>query len=187
MGLLAGQVHCLSATTPREIRSTKPEVRNKLEARSPNHRKPRVDCSGTATRGRARLPLRVSQLGFRYSFELRTSDSELAGRLGAAPSGLGFGDPAARAGARPRKVVRLPGIAPGRAVRRTSVAGSHSAVKSQPRKLKGPGARLCIRSLPAGPISAKTGHLLVIYEIPTRGFMADVSVFMGTPPPKPLD
>jgi len=28
---------------------------------------------------------------------------------------------------------------------------------------------------------------LVIYSIPTRGFTAAVSVFRGTPPPKPLD
>jgi len=27
----------------------------------------------------------------------------------------------------------------------------------------------------------------VIYQIPTRGFTAAVSVFMGTPPPKPLN
>jgi hypothetical protein len=28
---------------------------------------------------------------------------------------------------------------------------------------------------------------LVIYSIPTRGFTAAVSVFRGTPPPKPLE
>jgi hypothetical protein len=28
---------------------------------------------------------------------------------------------------------------------------------------------------------------LVIYSIPTRGFTAALSVFRGTPPPKPLD
>jgi hypothetical protein len=28
---------------------------------------------------------------------------------------------------------------------------------------------------------------LVIYSIPTRGFTAAVSVFRGTPPPKPLN
>jgi len=39
-----------------------------------------------------------------------------------------------------------------------------------------------------GPaISTKNKHLLAIYSIPTRGFTAAVSVFRGTPPPKPFD
>ena len=42
-------------------------------------------------------------------------------------------------------------------------------------------------ALPARAISTKNKHLLAIYSIPTRGFTADVSVFRGTPPPKPLD
>jgi len=41
--------------------------------------------------------------------------------------------------------------------------------------------------LPARAISTKNKHLLVIYSIPTRGFTAAVSVFRGTPPPKPLN
>ena len=41
-------------------------------------------------------------------------------------------------------------------------------------------------ALPAHAISTKNKHLLVIYSIPTRGFTAAVSVFWGTPPPKPL-
>ena len=40
--------------------------------------------------------------------------------------------------------------------------------------------------IPARAISTKNKHLLVIYSIPTRGFTAVVSVFGGTPPPKPL-
>jgi hypothetical protein len=40
--------------------------------------------------------------------------------------------------------------------------------------------------LPARAISTKNKHLLVIYSIPARGFTAAVSVFRGTPPPKPL-
>ena len=76
------------------------------------------------------------------------------------------------------KLVRLPGIAPGHAPWR----GAILAVKSQPRKLKGPEASL----LPARAISTKNKHLLVIYSIPARGFTAAVSVFRGTPPPKPL-
>ena len=41
--------------------------------------------------------------------------------------------------------------------------------------------------LPAHAISTKNKHLLMIYSIPTRGFTAAVSVFRGTPPPKPLN
>jgi hypothetical protein len=41
--------------------------------------------------------------------------------------------------------------------------------------------------LPAHAISTKNKHLLVIYSIPARGFTAAVSVFGGTPPPKPLN
>ena len=41
-------------------------------------------------------------------------------------------------------------------------------------------------ALPAHAISTKNKHLLAIYSIPARGFTAAVSVFMGTPPPKPL-
>jgi hypothetical protein len=43
------------------------------------------------------------------------------------------------------------------------------------------------KDLPARAISIKNKHLLVIYSIPTRGFTAAVSVFRGTPPPKPLN
>ena len=42
------------------------------------------------------------------------------------------------------------------------------------------------KDLPARDISTKNKHLLAIYSIPTRGFTAAVSVFRGTPPPKPL-
>ena len=87
------------------------------------------------------------------------------------------------------KLVRLPGIAPGRAPWRRR----HSAVKPQPRKLKGPGAFIALpahaMAEPLGwaPPSTKNKHLLVIYSIPTRGFTAAVSVFRGTPPTKPLN
>jgi hypothetical protein len=43
------------------------------------------------------------------------------------------------------------------------------------------------KDLPARAVSIKNKHLLVIYAIPTRGFTAAVSVFRGTPPPKPLN
>ena len=42
------------------------------------------------------------------------------------------------------------------------------------------------KDLPARAISIKNKHLLVVYATPTRGFTAAVSVFMGTPPAKPL-
>ena len=74
--------------------------------------------------------------------------------------------------------MRLPGIAPGLPPWR----GGILAVKSQPRKLEGPEAF----ALPAHAISIKNKHLLAIYSIPARGFTAAVSVFRGTPPPKPL-
>jgi hypothetical protein len=44
-----------------------------------------------------------------------------------------------------------------------------------------------VLALPAHAISTKNKHLLAIYSIPTRGFTAAVSVFRGTPPPKPLE
>ena len=75
-------------------------------------------------------------------------------------------------------MVRLPGVAPGLPPWR----GGILLFRSQPRKLKGPGAFM----LPAHAISTKNKHLLVIYSIPTRGFTAAVSVFRGTPPAKPL-
>src|SRR6266705_4054843 len=56
-----------------------------------------------------------------------------------------------------------------------------STLNSQPER-KGPEAFV----LPAHAISIKNKHLLVIYSIPARGFTAAVSVFRGTPPPKPL-
>ena len=81
----------------------------------------------------------------------------LAGRLGAAPSTLGFGDPVAHAG--PRPVIR--------SKTESKRAGS-------------------VNAPPARAISTKNKHLLVIYKIPTRGFTAVVLVFRGTPPAKPL-
>ena len=42
------------------------------------------------------------------------------------------------------------------------------------------------KDLPAHAISIKSKHLLVVSSTPTRGFTAAVSVFMGTPPAKPL-
>lgn len=103
----------------------------------------------------------------------------VARRLGAAPSPLGFGGPAAQAGA--RRVES--GAAAGNRTRIVSLARGHSAVEPQPpEKLWAGDAELRPR-----PVTTKNRHLLVIYAIPTRGFMADVSVFRGTPPAKPLN
>jgi hypothetical protein len=65
----------------------------------------------------------------------------------------------------------------------------HNGGRRRGPKLKGPGARRFVavrKDLPARAISIKNKHLLVIYSIPARGFTAAVSVFRGTPPPKPL-
>ena len=92
----------------------------------------------------------------------------MAGRLGAAPSKLSFGDSVAQAGARP--IGNWCGPSAGQSRR------------PQAPKVKGPEAF----ALPAHAISIKNKHLLAIYSIPARGFTAAVSVFRGTPPPKPL-
>jgi hypothetical protein len=75
-------------------------------------------------------------------------------------------------------LVRLPVIAPGQAPwQRAILLLNHN------REIKRAGSVL----LPAHAISIKNKHLLVIYSIPARGFTAVVSVFIGTPPPKPLN
>lgn len=83
------------------------------------------------------------------------------------------------------KLVRLPGIAPGHAPwQRAILPLNHN------REIKR--AESCVslvavrKDLPAHAISIKNKHLLVIYSIPARGFTAAVSVYWGTPPPKPL-
>jgi hypothetical protein len=73
-------------------------------------------------------------------------------------------------------LVRLPGIAPGRAPWQGAIL-----LLNHNRESKRAGSFV----LPARAISIKNKHLLVIYSIPTRGFTAAVSVFMGTPPAKP--
>ena len=72
--------------------------------------------------------------------------------------------------------MRLPGIAPGPSTWQEDILLlNHSREIKKGRK----------RS--RAPAHAKNKHLLVIYSIPTRGFTAAVSVFRGTPPPKPLE
>jgi hypothetical protein len=75
-------------------------------------------------------------------------------------------------------LVRLPGIAPGRTPWQEAIL-----LLNHNREIKRAGSSV----LPARAISIKNKHLLVIYSIPTRGFTAAVSVFMGTPPAKPLN
>src|SRR5437773_9999940 len=62
------------------------------------------------------------------------------------------------------------------------MAGRHSGVKSQPRKLKGPGAFMP----PAHAISTKNKHLLLSCDTNPRFHGGSFGV-LGTPPPKPLD
>ena len=85
-----------------------------------------------------------------------------------------------RADAQPMKsLVRLPGVAPGPSTWQEDIL-----LLNHSREIKRAGS---VIALPAHAISTKNKHLLVIYSIPTRGFTAAVSVFKGTPPPKPLD
>jgi hypothetical protein len=74
--------------------------------------------------------------------------------------------------------VRLPGIAPGPSTWQEDILLLNHSRESK---------RAGSFTLPAHAISTKNKHLLVIYSIPTRGFTAAVSVFWGTPPPKPLE
>jgi hypothetical protein len=75
-------------------------------------------------------------------------------------------------------LVRLPGVAPGPSTWQEDIL-----LLNHSREIKRAGSF----TLPAHAISTKNKHLLVIYSIPTRGFTAAVSVFRGTPPPKPLE
>ena len=105
---------------------------------------------------------------------------ELARRPGAAPGKRSFGDSVAQAGARRiLALVRLPGVAPGPSTWQEDIL-----LLNHSREIKRAGSDL---TLPAHAISTKNKHLLVIYSIPTRGFTAALSVFRGTPPPKPLE
>jgi len=82
------------------------------------------------------------------------------------------------------KLLRLTGIFEQQFTRTVSSWSQEILLLSHSRKIKGAGSVL---TLPAHAISTKNKHLLVIYLIPTRGFTAALSVFRGTPPPKPFD
>ena len=107
-----------------------------------------------------------------------TTPEKLARRRGAAPRELSFGDSVARL-ARGVRLVRLAGIAPAHAPWRGAIL-----LLDHNRESERAGS---VIALPAHAISTKNKHLLAIYSIPTRGFTAAVSVFRGTPPPKPLE
>ena len=66
--------------------------------------------------------------------------------------------------------------------RTSSLAGRHSPLKSQPRKLKG---RELFHSRPM-PFQQRTNTSCYL-AIPTHGFTVVLSVFRGTPPAKPLN
>src|SRR6185503_14636697 len=75
-----------------------------------------------------------------------------------------------------RKLASRPGAAPGK------LSFGDSAARA--------GARLMESGAAVGNrprLSTKNKHLLAIYSIPARGFTAAVSVFRGTPPPKPFN
>ena len=124
------------------------------------------------------------------TFDWRFAIYDLAGRCGAAPHKLSFGDSAARWRAACLEIgnhqsqivngmVRLPGIAPGHAPWR----GAILAVKLQPRKLKGPRTSSHPRPMPFQQRTNTSCYL----AIPTHGFTVVLSVFRGTPPIKPLN
>ena len=85
-----------------EVRNPKSETSSKLEVRITGSHGLTAPAPRRAVEHAYRFGFRDWDFGIPSNFGLRTSDFELAGRLGAAPSRLGFGDPAARAGARPK-------------------------------------------------------------------------------------
>ena len=74
------------------------------------------------------------------------------------------------------------GAVAGNCTRTSSVAGRHSAIKSQPRKLKGRERHCAARPVPFQQRTNTSCYL----AIPTHGFTVVLSVFWGTPPAKPL-
>ena len=83
--------------------------------------------------------------GYRLTLNHPSSFLKMAGRLGAAPSRLSFGDSIAQAGARPNiyELVRLPGIAPGHAPWQGAIL-----VLDHNRESKGPEMSLHLRPVP---------------------------------------
>src|SRR5262249_17041674 len=105
-----------------------------------------------------------------------------------------FGDPAARAGARliedsdctevrSKWASEAIGAVAGSRTRTCALAQRHSPLKSQPRKLRSPGALLRSGALPFQQRTNTSCYL----AIPTHGFTVVLSVFRGTPLIKPLN
>ena len=68
-------------------------------------------------------------------------------------------------------------------LRACALARRHAPLKSQPRKLRSPGASLRSGALPFQQRTNTSCYL----AIPTHGFTVVLSVFGGTPPAKPLN
>ena len=77
------------------------------------------------------------------------------------------------------EMVRLPGVAPGH----SPWLGDILLLNHSRGKLRGPGASLRSGALPFQQRTNTSCYL----AIPTHGFTVVLSVFLGTPPPKPLD
>jgi len=116
---------------------------------------------------------------------LATPRLKLARRLGAAPSRQSFGDFAAQAGARRVfwKLVRSAGIAPASPGWHAGILllkddrnrAARDVTKVHPRRIRQKRTNTAASSLP----KLEGGHTRWIYS-------ADLSVFTGTPPTKPL-
>ena len=75
------------------------------------------------------------------------------------------------------------GAVAGSRTRTCALARRYSPLKSQPRKLRSPGALLRSGALPFQQRTNTSCYL----AIPTHGFTVVLSVFWGTPPAKPLN
>src|SRR5207248_4102176 len=102
----------------------------------------------------------------------------MARSFGAAPNPTGFGDPSAQAGAL-RKRVPQPANVDGGRLRVERSANDRARLSKEIKK-----PRSVIRS-GALPFQQRTNTSCYL-AIPTHGFTVVLSVFMGTPPAKPL-
>jgi hypothetical protein len=94
-----------------------------------------------------------------------------------------FSTPVLQTGSRITSLkIRIGAVAESR-TRTSSLAGRHSPLKSQPRKIKRPGVSLHSWPLPFQQRTNTSCYL----AIPTHGFTVVLSVFGGTPPAKPLN
>ena len=118
----------------------------------------------------------MSLLAGQVHYLSATTPLELASRPGAAPGRLSFGDSAARAGARligirkrievrneshPKKLVRLPGVAPGHSPWRGDILLLNHSRRESKRAGSCVGLLAVRKDLPARAISTKNKHLLL--------------------------